>query len=94
MQFTPGLGVMPFKNNSLHVKNIVGGFAGVTALGVFEVGVSVVSIDNFLDNVVISKSSLIVVSKIRNEVIIFSPKCVNRLDDCQCKSINEYTYLV
>ena len=29
MQLTPGLGVWPVKNNSLHVKNIAGGFAGV-----------------------------------------------------------------
>ena len=30
MQLTPGLGVCPFKNNSLQVKNTVGGFPGVT----------------------------------------------------------------
>ena len=56
MQFTPGLGVCPFKNNSLHVKNLIGGFSGVTAF----VGFSVDFIEKSLDIVVTSNSSVII----------------------------------
>ena len=58
IQFTPGLGVCPFKNNSLHVKNLIGAFSGVTAV----VGFSVDSIEKSLDNVVTSNSSVIIIA--------------------------------
>ena len=56
IQFTPGLGVCPFKNNSLHVKNLIGGFSEVTAF----VGFSVDFIEKSLDIVVTSNSSVMV----------------------------------
>ena len=48
MQFTPGLGVCPFKNSSLQVRKIAGGFAGVTTL----VSLESVVISNSSDSVV------------------------------------------
>ena len=56
MQFTPGLGVCPFKNNSLHVKNLIGGLSGVTAF----VGFSVDTFEKSLDIVVTFNSSVII----------------------------------
>ena len=69
MQLTPGLGICPLKNNSLQVKNTVGGLAGVTdpSEGVVSMGAVVEVINTVVSTeeegiVVISNSSVVVVS--------------------------------